>query len=636
MVKLQIKDDTGKTTVVPLTRDEVTVGRKEGNTIRLTERNVSRTHARLIKKGEEVHVEDLSRYGTRVNGDRITESRRVGDEDVIQIGDYLLQLEGAAPMAGVAPPKGEAEPLEVPAGDAGGEDEPDGAPSPLEKAAKARIKAAKAAAASDAAEQDPPKPKKKDSSRESRGKGKKRLEADRPILVAVTGTLAGTTYEITGDTMILGRTGENDLQVNHHSISRHHAKVLVDKGRVKVVDLASKNGIRVNGEFWEESVLKSGDIIELGKVQFRFVEQGEDFIFRPEDWEEGTGFAMAMEKEESKGGKAWIFIVLLVLVGGLIAAYVLTQKEPEISNVNKTPVPATPVDPKPVEPEAKEPDKAVEKQGNEETIRAALDKVKAALAKEKWDDASQQLQVVLALDKAHAEGTALAAKLERDKRAAAAFKAAQEAQSKGDLPTAWNELTKVADLPADSAYAKRVEELRQAVGPAIANGLVDEAKELIDKKRYTTAIKKAEEALQIQEDNVEAEQTLAKAKRLRKRQVDARRDSSKPAATPAAKPNPEATSKPDPKPAASGKSAKDLYKEARSVHNSNPQAALKLYTKAAKKGFSKAYKQIGSVQIKLGNTGEAVKAYKRYLSLNPGARDADTVRDIIIRLGGTP
>ena len=36
MYKLIIEDDEGKTTEVPIIRDEITVGRKEGNTIRLT------------------------------------------------------------------------------------------------------------------------------------------------------------------------------------------------------------------------------------------------------------------------------------------------------------------------------------------------------------------------------------------------------------------------------------------------------------------------------------------------------------------------------------------------------------------------------------------------------------------------
>ena len=76
MLRLIIEDDEGKTTVVPLIRDEITIGRKEGNTIRLTERNVSRRHARLMRAGESgqpsVIVEDLdSNNGVRLNGDRI-------------------------------------------------------------------------------------------------------------------------------------------------------------------------------------------------------------------------------------------------------------------------------------------------------------------------------------------------------------------------------------------------------------------------------------------------------------------------------------------------------------------------------------------------------------------------------------
>ena len=48
MLKLIIEDDEGRKTVVPFVRDEITIGRKEGNTIRLTERNVSRRHARIV------------------------------------------------------------------------------------------------------------------------------------------------------------------------------------------------------------------------------------------------------------------------------------------------------------------------------------------------------------------------------------------------------------------------------------------------------------------------------------------------------------------------------------------------------------------------------------------------------------
>src|SRR5215216_5278047 len=93
MFKLVIQDDEGKTTVVPLIRDEITIGRKEVNTIRLTERNVSRRHARILRNNGEVHIEDLGSYnGIRVNNARIAERVSLRVSDQVQIGDYKLYL----------------------------------------------------------------------------------------------------------------------------------------------------------------------------------------------------------------------------------------------------------------------------------------------------------------------------------------------------------------------------------------------------------------------------------------------------------------------------------------------------------------------------------------------------------------
>ena len=96
--KLLIEDDVGDTTSVPLLRGVITIGRKEGNTVRLTARNVSRFHARLVNEGEQIFVEDLESYnGVRLNGDRIKGRVAVHEGDLIEIGDYHLapQLEVA-------------------------------------------------------------------------------------------------------------------------------------------------------------------------------------------------------------------------------------------------------------------------------------------------------------------------------------------------------------------------------------------------------------------------------------------------------------------------------------------------------------------------------------------------------------
>jgi len=71
MLKLVISDDEGKTMVIPLTRDELTIGRKDGNSIRLTERNVSRRHARIVKRSEGFFLEDLASYNGIVINDKM-------------------------------------------------------------------------------------------------------------------------------------------------------------------------------------------------------------------------------------------------------------------------------------------------------------------------------------------------------------------------------------------------------------------------------------------------------------------------------------------------------------------------------------------------------------------------------------
>jgi len=94
MYKLVISDDEGHATVVPLLRDEITIGRQEGNTIRLTERNVSRSHARLLQRNGAYIVEDLGSYnGVTVNGERIDAKAELAAGDQLGIGDYDLAFQ---------------------------------------------------------------------------------------------------------------------------------------------------------------------------------------------------------------------------------------------------------------------------------------------------------------------------------------------------------------------------------------------------------------------------------------------------------------------------------------------------------------------------------------------------------------
>lgn len=92
-LRLIIEDEEGATTIVPLGEEEVTIGREPGNTIQLTEQNVSRQHARLTQGPDGWVIEDLDSYnGVKVNGVLVEGSVSLNEGDVVQIGDYHLAL----------------------------------------------------------------------------------------------------------------------------------------------------------------------------------------------------------------------------------------------------------------------------------------------------------------------------------------------------------------------------------------------------------------------------------------------------------------------------------------------------------------------------------------------------------------
>ena len=92
-LRLIIEDEEGATTIVPLTEQEITIGREPGNTIQLTEQNVSRQHARLTLSPDGWILEDLESYnGIKVNNVQVENSVNLLEGDLVQIGDYHLAL----------------------------------------------------------------------------------------------------------------------------------------------------------------------------------------------------------------------------------------------------------------------------------------------------------------------------------------------------------------------------------------------------------------------------------------------------------------------------------------------------------------------------------------------------------------
>ena len=72
-----------------------------------------------------------------------------------------------------------------------------------------------------------------------------------------------------GSVKTIGRTARADFIVNGALVSRIHCRVTADRsGQLVVEDLESTNGILVNGENTERAVLRDGDTLTVGRVEF--------------------------------------------------------------------------------------------------------------------------------------------------------------------------------------------------------------------------------------------------------------------------------------------------------------------------------------------------------------------------------
>jgi pSer/pThr/pTyr-binding forkhead associated (FHA) protein len=82
-----------------------------------------------------------------------------------------------------------------------------------------------------------------------------------------TGT-AFTFRILPGTIKTMGRAPRADFIVDAALVSRVHCRLSAGAADLEVVDLDSTNGTFVNGERVDRAILKSGDRLGVGKVEF--------------------------------------------------------------------------------------------------------------------------------------------------------------------------------------------------------------------------------------------------------------------------------------------------------------------------------------------------------------------------------
>ena len=83
-------------------------------------------------------------------------------------------------------------------------------------------------------------------------------------------------YPLYKEVMTIGRADIADIAINNGFLSRVHARIVSTPEGVFIEDIESKNGIRVNAKLTPRQALRHGDVIDLGRLRFRFIDTASD------------------------------------------------------------------------------------------------------------------------------------------------------------------------------------------------------------------------------------------------------------------------------------------------------------------------------------------------------------------------
>jgi pSer/pThr/pTyr-binding forkhead associated (FHA) protein len=91
----------------------------------------------------------------------------------------------------------------------------------------------------------------------------------------ISGKYQGGEFPLNGERqVVIGRSTELDMVLVEDMVSRKHARITVEAGRITIEDLGSTNGTFVNGEKVRQARLKEGDRILIGTSILKLVAQG--------------------------------------------------------------------------------------------------------------------------------------------------------------------------------------------------------------------------------------------------------------------------------------------------------------------------------------------------------------------------
>ena len=82
-------------------------------------------------------------------------------------------------------------------------------------------------------------------------------------------------FPLPSSVTVIGRRHDCDLRIPIMSVSKRHCQLNYNKGVLKIRDLGSRNGTRLNNKPIDEAAIQAGDSVEIGPLTFVFQIDGQ-------------------------------------------------------------------------------------------------------------------------------------------------------------------------------------------------------------------------------------------------------------------------------------------------------------------------------------------------------------------------
>ena len=79
--------------------------------------------------------------------------------------------------------------------------------------------------------------------------------------------------QLTPGRLVIGRTPDNDIQIDSKFISRHHCQIITQADSCVIEDLNSTNGISVQSKRVRRHNLNDGDVVQVGQHEIMYIDE---------------------------------------------------------------------------------------------------------------------------------------------------------------------------------------------------------------------------------------------------------------------------------------------------------------------------------------------------------------------------